>query len=324
MRTLLWLRAAVVGVGLSWADDVSAAGLCEGIDVKVEAQPTPRWNDVLSRTCSNLEAIPDRDPTASIRLVPSEDDLLVEVVLTDGRSAIRRVTSPSALRSAIEALLALPPEAASKPTRRVPERSPAPEVLPPESKPTSHQPAVVESPPSRSTTADLALSIAGRAGGSGFFSVAPTAEAYLISGRWLFGLSARWDALQHVVTSSNLDYSIESAAAGLAIARRIELPVLDLDVGFSPRMVVESEGFDIQPPPTDDDAEDDISRTSTDVRVAFFGRALVGHGPVRFFTGIDGELSPARLRRVVRAASYTPALPAWSLGLAAGVSWSTP
>jgi hypothetical protein len=287
--------------------------LCEESDVRIEGKPAEGWADALGRVCGDLLAMKDRDTSASVRLLASDDDLVVEVTLADGRSAIRRIKSPFALRAALEALLTLPPRPAEPP--------PAPAPLAPAPVPTaSEAPAAGAAPPpakvERAGTAELALSAAGRVGGGGATSLAPTAEANLITGNWLFGLWARWDVVQHTSAPNAQDFEMDTVGAGLGFARRTALSRLDLDIGFSPRLIVETQNHEID--------DDDETRVATDVRLAAFARVVLGHGALRPFAAIDGEISPGRLRRELRLAPALPALPAWSTGIAVGVSWTAP
>lgn len=279
-----------------------------------EGELAEKWRDALAVACVDLAAMKDRDATAAIRLVPSGDDVILEVTLADGRSALRRVREPLALRSVLEALVALPPTRAPAPPpppreeSRPPPPPPSPLREPDVDRPS---PSVTKASP----TAELSLSLAGRAGG-GARSLAPTADASLLFGHWQLGLSARWDVAQEMSAPRADDFEMESLAAGLVVARRMELGRFDLDVGFSPRLVVETQSHEID--------DDDQTGTATDVRAAVFTRLSYGRGPLRPFATLDGELSPARVRRKIFLAPELPALPAWSAGLALGVAWSSP
>ncbi len=324
-RVGLRLSAIMIGVACLLTNPAALAAdrLCEDADVRIEGQPGVRWADALDRVCADLRSMKDRDTSASIRFIVSEPDLLVEVTLGDGRSAIRRVSRPLALHGALEALLLLPPEPASA----SPEPAPPEPVRPRETVSPPPLAQAVANPPApprsdRLGTAELAFSGVGRVAGNGYPSLGAAAEAYLSTGTWLFGLWARWDAYQHVPAPSELDLETETMGAGVAAARRIDLRAFALDIGFAPRLYVETQSYDRPIPGTDED--EDKTETMTDVRLATFGRALFGRGPIRFFAGVDAEVSPARLRRKVRIDPTLPALPAWSAGISVGVSWTAP
>lgn len=284
--------------------------------MKIEGTANERWSEALAHVCADVAAIRDRDPDAITRVVAKGDDVSIEVTLSDGRTARRSVQAPYALRGALEALLVLPPPP--------PMPAPAPPVAAPSPPPSDARektaPSAIESPPvspaSSRRTAELSVGTAGRVAGAGILSVAPTAEASLFVGDWMLGLSARWEVVQSATAPRAHDFERDSAGAGLVVARRIGARGFDLDLGLSPRLVVETQSHEID--------EEDENLSATDVRLGAFTRVTLGRGPIRPFAMFDMEVSPARLRRNVRLASQLPALPAWSAGLSLGLSWTTP
>jgi len=318
------LTTALAATTASRAAPGAGLDLCEGAMVRLEGHPGPAWKDTLERLCARVLTMRDRDPSASLRLVAEGTSLVVEVTLGDGRTAIRRIESPSSFDAVLEALLTLPPSSAGPG---------APPALPPASAPSSPTTAAASAPPplpppgdspprkvESDSTAEIALAAVGRVAGNGSTSIGGAAEAFLPTGRWRLGLWARWDAFQTVSAPPAMDYEIDTAGVGIAVARRVELGPAAIDIGFAPRLIVETESFEV----AELDGEDDETRTTTDVRLATFGRAVFGRGPVRGFVGLDAELSPARVRRKVRSDPRLPALPAWSAGLSLGVSWTAP
>jgi hypothetical protein len=89
--------------------------VCEDSRVRIQGRPDDRWIEPIVRACEELQLLPDRDPTAHVRILASAHELIVEVALNDGRSTLRRVRSPEALQSTLEALLTVPPAAPSPP-----------------------------------------------------------------------------------------------------------------------------------------------------------------------------------------------------------------
>ena len=55
-----------------------------------------------------------------------------------------------------------------------------------------------------------------------------------------------------------------------------------------------------------------------------FARLVLGDGPMRFLTELDGEVSPTRLRRETRIDPMLPPLPTWSVGGSLGAEWAGP
>ena len=277
--------------------------------VQVEGRPSERWLEAITRACEQLAAMPDRDPTASARLTPSGDDILVEVVLNDGRSAIRRVKTPLALQSTLEALVTLPPT--NKPREPEPPLPSSPAETPPTELQAKPAPGH-ERPP----TVEIGLGVAGRIARAEYASLAPTAEANLLAGKWLFGLWARWDVVSWQDVGSPAGFEMETVGAGLGVARRFDLRALDLDVGFSPRLLAETQSYEAN--------GKEQTLTASDVRAASFVRATFGRSALRFAATLDGEVSPGRLRRDIHLEPDLPALPSWSVGLAFGLSWTAP
>jgi hypothetical protein len=255
---------------------------CEGSDVRIEGTPTERWAGAVERVCTELAAMKDRDASASVRLIASGEDLVVDPAPAPAVAAPVVSPTPSAIES--------------------PSASPRPDVSRPDA--------------ARARAVELALSTSGRVGGGGSTSLAPTLETNLIAGHWLFGLWARWDVIQHTSAPLADDFEMDRIGAGLAVARRIDLSAVDLDIGFSPRFIVETQSHEI--------GDEDETRSATDIRLGSFARVMFGRAPVRVFATVDGEVSPGRLRREVRLAPALPALPAWSAGVALGVAWTSP
>lgn len=302
-----------------WSAVASADGatkVCEESNVKIEGKANERWSEALAHVCADVAAIRDRDPDASVRVVASDDDVSIDVTLSDGRTATRRVRAPYALRGALEALLALPPAPAAAPA---PTARPSEARERPPSPPDGATNIVSSTPPAAGAsrrTAELSLGTAGRVAGAGIFSLAPTAEASLFVGDWMLGLSARWDVVQSASAPRAHDFERDSAGVGLVVARRIGARYFDFDLGLSPRLVVETQSHEID--------DEDVTFSATDVRLGGFTRLTLGHGAIRPFAMFDVEVSPARLRRNVRLASQLPALPAWGAGLSFGLAWTTP
>ena len=268
-----------------------SGNVCEEPRVRIEGRPSERWLEAIARACDELSTMSDRDTSATVRMLPSDDDLIVEVVLADGRSALRRVKSPLGLRSALEALLTLPP--ANSPTPRAPAPPSTSSELPPAESPPPPPPKR----PEHGLGVEIGLGVAGRVAGGEYASVAPTAQANLLAGAWLFGLEVRWDVATFADVANPAAFEMESVGAGLAVARRIALRALDLDIGFAPRLLSETQSFETN--------GNEQARTASDIRLASFMRGAFGHGPLRFMAALDVELSPAAESDVASASSPT-------------------
>lgn len=252
----------------------------------------------------------DSDPTARIRIVPAGQDLIIEIVLKDGRSTLRRVQEPAALKGTLEALLVVPPAPApaDKPA------SPIPSVTLRTEAPAEK---TVNAPPSQDATTtfgvELGGGIGGRVSGQGYLSLAGDGVARIRVRDWLFGLGVRWDAFQWKSDVALDNFEMETVGASISVARRLPTGFGSVDVGVSPRLVAETQSYL--------NKNTEIADTQTDVRLGGFTRAAFGHSPWRLYVEADGEFSPGRLRRDIRIDPALPPLPAWSAGLNLGAIW---
>lgn len=287
-------------------------GACIDPRITVVLPLPARWEEPLARACRELILMPDVDPTARVRVASSGDDLTIDVTLADGRTAQRALRRPEALRPTLEALLIVPPDDATvEAVTRPAAPSPAALVEHPEPR-EEHAPT-----PRREGRVEIGGGAGGRVAGGGYISFAPAAFAQLTIARWLFGMMFRWDVIEQKNNVATLNvFEMETVGVGLLAGRRFALDLGSLDLGVSPRLLSETQTFETQ--------STEQSRTTTDIRLGTFARLAFGHGALRPMLELDAELSPARLRREVFLDPVLPAVPAWSAGLTAGVSWSSP
>jgi hypothetical protein len=311
----VWRGRATL-LGLLFASTIANAEevtvVCEDPRVRIEGPPQKRWMESIARACGVLEASPDSDATARVRLVPAGHDLIVEVALEDGRSAFRRVRDPALLAETLDALLTLPP----------PRREPvAPRLSGTHPSRANEQLGIDRSqpPPAMASRIEFegGVAVGGRVAGRGYLSVAPGGFARIRVDDWLLEISARWDVLQHKSDAHLNDFEMDTVGAGVSVARRFRSGAAIVDVGIGPRLLVETQSF--RPPPGLEDAD-----AKTDVRVGTFTCLSFGAAPLRPFVEIDAELSPGRLRRDIRVGPELPILPSWSAGLGVGVLWGRP
>ncbi len=256
----------------------------------------------------------DSDPSARIRIVPAGDDLIIEIVLKDGRSTLRRVQEPAALNGTLEALLVVPPAPAA--TEK--QASPSPSAAPPIEAPRDGSVNPPSAPDATTTFGvELGGGIGGRLSGQGYLSVETDGVARIRVRDWLFGLGVRWDAFQWRSGGALDNFEMETVGASLSVARRFPTGFGSVDVGISPRLVAETQSYVTT-------GGDEIADTKTDVRIAGLTRAVFGHSSWRLYLEADAELSPGRLRRDIRIDPALPPLPSWSGGLSVGVFWGQP
>src|SRR5262249_51159353 len=141
-------------------------------------------------------------PGSRLRLHAEDGNgLVVEATLADERVAIRRVPSPDELGAVVEALTAvIPDEARPEPEKAKPEPAPLePRHIQP---PPPADPRHIQAPPPASPPphvaadrihVELGLGLDGRLSGSPLYlSFGGDLYAGLRPGRWLVGVTARW------------------------------------------------------------------------------------------------------------------------------------
>jgi hypothetical protein len=275
---------------------------CGRWQLEIEGELRGRWAEAIKTTCASLADLTDVDATARVLARMEHGELVVEVHLPDGRSASRRVSSPSALTPTLEALLAVPP--APRATPAIDQANP-PDLKPPQSEPT---------PP---YGVEAGVGIGGRLSGSGPYLAASLAG--LVQARvhaWVLGLGMRWDAIQRLVEDPPPGFESEALAIMLTVARRLELQPMNIDIGLSPRLISQIQTAQL---PTGEQTGSD-----TDLRLGAFVRAASRSGTVRVFVEADAEISPPRFDRHLQVLPGFPDLPTWSTGLTLGTQWSPP
>ncbi len=288
--------------------------VCEDSRVRIQGKPEVRWLEPIVRSCEALRTMEDVDGTARVRIVPSGNELIVEVALRDGRSTLRRVKEPAGLLPTLEALLTVLPA----PTVEVPKTETAGLAHANDVAPTKAVPSpaviVASEPTAPPFSVEIGASAGGRVAGSkAYLSVAPAVFAQLRAGEWLFGMHARWDILQVLEKTPVSGFEMETIAVGLSVSRRLTIPLGSVDIGLSPRVVAETQSFLVK--------GSEQADTQADVRIGAYSRAAFGHSSLRLFVELDADLSPGRARRDIRIDPSLPPLPSWSAGLGAGVVW---
>jgi hypothetical protein len=325
-----------LGVGLSVASLSGSAGarahdrVCDGARIHVAGDVQPRWRAAIDGACSAMATLAGVDPTAHVRMAAIDRDLALEVTLTDGRFASRRVVSPDALLATLEALVVVPPSDASE-LKEASEASDASAVKTDDGGERAQPPSAMgstwtrleEPTPSRpsngepTTAIELGGGAGGRVAGHGYLSASVAGFADIRVGNWLLGTLIRWDVIGSKSAPLVDVFEMETVVVGIAVARRFRLGFGSLDAGVSPRLAVETQTFE-------SGAAGESSLSSTDVRLGAFGRVSFGKSALRPIVELDADVSPSRLRRVAQLDSRVPALPSWSAGLSAGLAWTAP
>jgi hypothetical protein len=281
---------------------------CSDARVTTEGALPREWASELTRVCREMSSWRNVDPGVRLRIRALPAGLEVEADLGDGRSTRRRVQTPGELQLTIEALVALPPGLATQ-------TSTAPDT--PKSAPPVPPSPAAERPGARVGVDFFGAGTGRISGGPTYVSAGLEGGAGLNVGHWVLALLARWDAWQVPTSQSPPGFEMDTLGAGFSVARRIRAAeALRVDAGVTTMLVTESESFQ--------GLTGERAGSTTETRLGVVGRAAFGASALRGMLVIEGEISPARLRRTLRLDDQLPALPAWSVGLGAGVSWGEP
>lgn len=280
-----------------------AAENCASPELQLITPEGDEWRNAAEELGKHLRAAGELDKCARVSGRPDGEAVLLEITTSDGRTARRRVTTLPELLRTCEALLVLPPKPAPPPPQASPAELPPPEPVRAQATTTAHH-------------VELGVGGALRFGGSPLYVGGGIAAfALFAQGAWLLSASARWDAIEAIVTEpAPMDFYMQSEAVGVSFGRRFALSSVQLDTLIGPNIVLESQDAD--------DTNREVHGASADFRL---GVAVRVSGPrlssVRAFATGDFEGSPARLRSAKALDPILPTLPAWSSGLAVGVAW---
>lgn len=276
--------------------------------VHVDGTLPAHWSRALPALCARLQAMPDADRQAKLVLRPAGRDLLLIVMLGDGRVAERWLAHPRELMTTVEAVIAVPPSLIREPPVSIHTAAPADD-------PTPAAAPIMPSRPIPQAQFELGAGLMTRADGRPA-SLSLGLQGYAaLHVAWLtIALAARWDGYQTVLRQRPHQFEMSTEGGGLwALAQLLERPAVRLDAGLTFWVL------DIMQ--TTGEGAEERGGNASDVRAGGMVRARFGRGPYRPSAGIDFELSPRRLRDDLRLDRALPTLPAWSLGLTVGVAW---
>jgi len=308
----------VVGslVGIAWLCGSPRAAaqapmmMCMDPKVIVESPLDAQWNGEVARVCDRLAALRDVDRSAQIHLLPAGSDVVLEVVLVDGRSALRRVRSVEELELAVEALVVVPPAPALMgPSAEGPEPSAATHATP------ETQLAHAQRARAPRLGVELGAGFIGRfARTPSYVSAGVDGYAAIRLSRWLLGLTLRWDPFDASIGATPPQFEMDTIGIGSVVARRTRAgKATHVDLGATAALVVESQASVM--------GGREINDSRTDLRFGLICRLLLGEGPWHWALSLQPDFSPADLRRPMRAAPSLGAVPIWSIGIGAGAVW---
>ena len=344
--------AGILAVLWAWpagADDSA----CSGLAAEAEASVGARWPRLLATVREAFAAREDIDRCARVRLRSRDAAIAVEVVLPDGRFALRSASRPEDVVPTLEALLLLPlpqrdavvppppqsdarsgsrsltraqsdiPRAPSPPTPDVPIIRPNPveyDALP------SSVPA-----PSRFR---IELSVAtGARIGDDQTSLGLEALSFLDFSGWLVGFEGRLDRYQRLDAFNDWQGSPDGASAALELAvlggRRVRLDSLAIDFLVGPAGAIQGTSTSqVQTVPRGQAGAQTggavlkQSSSSTVPRLLAVCRLnFAAQSTLHAFVGLDGEVGQPRAGG--NDLPVAPRLPTWTLGLALGATVGT-
>ncbi|MBI5532145.1 MAG: hypothetical protein HY898_05500 [Deltaproteobacteria bacterium] len=302
---------ALHGFRIAEARAADPASPCEAARLEVDEHIDPVWLDALATACEGLKRIPDVDPMAHVRVAPGTEGVLVEVRLTDGRAALRRVRSPSDLARTLEALLTVPPPAV---LARAPDLVKAQPI-----DHTAHPSAAAPVRADASKESEIRMDVGAMLGvrlarPPSYGSFGPAGFASLRMRSWLLDVSMRWEAIQRPMKSSYGNLDMQTLAASVNVGRRVLAGRAALDVGLGPSFVVQSQSLEV--------ANDEKAGSTSDLRLGGLVRMTLGASRIRWVVGLDADVSPWGARRPTRLDEALPTLPSWSVGVGMGAAWA--
>jgi hypothetical protein len=325
---------AVILVGVCARPTFAAEPSCAALAIEATATVTTRWPGLLNEIREAFEARDDIDRCARVALTAGDASITVEVVLPDGRSAVRPVSLREDVLPTLEALLLVPqhiaqaqplaaldaPLPASPPTSSPstpPEEPPLPPLeLPPVR---ADQDSLSALPERRARSLGIELSVfTGARIGSGQSGFGLGALSFLDLSGWLVGFEGRADAYKPLSGGPTDGGALELAVLG---GRRFRFHNLALDLTAGGAAAMQgTTTYAVRSLTTGTGVSE--SSSSTVPRLLLGARVDFGAlSTMRAFAGIDGELGPARAGGPDIPGA--PRLPLWTLGIALGATVGT-
>ncbi len=274
--------------------------------VTTTAVLSERWTTALAQVCDDLATMPDLDRWITLEVSARGEDLELTASLPDGRTTTRTVHSPDELKLTLSALATSITPPVTTPQRR---ESPADmDAEQPRSQRTEPGPARLN--------LEVGASLSGRVAGAPT-RIAPSLGAYagVAPGKWLLALTVRWEPTVVQTGASASKVEMDAAGGGFLFARRFTAtPHTHIDTALTASVLMEAQSFEA--------SDGEHAGSEAGLRLGLMSRALLGSSNPRWTFSIEGNVSPARLRRDLRIDEALPKLAAWELGAGFGASWS--
>jgi hypothetical protein len=319
----------VLAVLLASAGPAQAEGRCSvRVDVAVGAGDGDAWRDAVHAIERTIDAGGHNDCEAIV-VSPDAHGAAVTFTTRDGRTAVRRVTTPDDLLPLAEALLVASPvdepsaQGEAVPAATVPLVATPPLTLrlaPPGAEPAPGQESVAAAPSIREqdTRARVVIGAAGGVkGGAPGDAVAPLARVVLgvANAHWEAFAFGRWD-VEHTMaaTSPAGEVRLGSIGGGVLGGRRQRLGALVLVLGSG--VGVYSSDAELHNEAEHALGHHALHDTFAEPRLdAYLGLVVPASSRLRLRMQVEGEL--ALLRHQPSRPEF-PAAPGWTMGLTLG------
>jgi hypothetical protein len=300
---------------------------CAATTVEADARLRARWPDLSSQVHQAFDARGDVDACARITLTARDAVVIVEVLLPDGRSAVRMVSHREDVVPALEALLLLPQT--SVPTSadeafEAPRSTPAAAAVALVDRAEAVVTAPAREAPSHPSTSnpgrvrvDLSVAAGARIG-DGQVGVDLGVLSSLELGGWLLGFQGHVN--RYYPNSSAIPGMRSDGAAALELGvlagRRLRFQAVALDLVAGPALALHGTSISsAQATPTGVTMTQTRSNEPTP-RLLASSRLTFGRSALRSFVEVDGEIGETG--PTSDSMPFGPQLPAWTVGVAVG------
>ena len=311
---------------------------CSGLPFVIEGTLDPLWITALASSCDALRTRVDLDSDTRLALHAFGDELVIEATLSDGRRAVRHVTTPLALGRVVEALLVLPSSSRAPATREL-GAPPEPPTTPDDDQdddqhgagvdvaaidderppPHADDLRAVHSPRAGSAPGAIGVRVAaglmGRVTRDARLSFGLMTTGGVSMGAAEFAVLARWEPKEQVPDGAVAGFESSSFGVGVLFGGHAR-------IGTLTELAADAELILVERVESAQIGTEEFGGSRTDLRIGANVRVELGSGSLRPFFGLDVEFSPVVVGRTVRIDAVLPPQTAWSAGLALGASWT--
>jgi hypothetical protein len=329
-ETAAFALLAGILVALCARTALADGGECASRTVEADASVLARWPDLSSQIQQVFDARDDLEACARIKLAMTGAVIIVEVVLPEGRSAVRAVHCRDDVVPALEALLLLPQAGPGTPPEESPVRaSPtrlaaaAPGIRAEVGVSLTATEAPLDPQITNPWHVRLDLSVgAGARVGNDQVGLDLGVLSSMELGAWLLGFQGHLN--RYYPTSRTPGMPPDGAAAlelGVLAGRRLRFEGVALDLFAGPALALHGTSISgTQASPTGTTMTK-TSLTEAVPRLLASSRLIFGRSALRSFLEIDGEVG--RTGSTSGSLPPGPQMPTWTVGVAIGAMVGT-